>query len=266
MRPGRSPAASYAVVMSDYRTPTERSHPDELPTPARALTIGAHPDDAEFGAGGTLAKWAAAGCEITMLVVTDGSKGTWDPDISATRLVDMRRAEQRRAADALGATDVIHLDHVDGELEYSMDLRRELCVWIRRTRPDVVLSHDPWRRYMFHPDHRAAGWGAIDGVVAARDHLFFPDQLVDGLAHHRPKWMLLWAADEPDHTEDITSSINAKIEALLCHSSQGTTTMDGAETGGEARDAFVARIHDRAQIAAELSPFARAERFKRLEP
>jgi LmbE family N-acetylglucosaminyl deacetylase len=252
--------------MSDYRTNDERPGHDQLPTPSRALTIGAHPDDAEFGAGGTLAKWAAAGCDVTMLIVTDGSKGTWDPDIEPGALIETRRSEQRAAADALGAGQIIHLGRVDGELEYSMDLRRDLCLWIRRTKPDVVLSHDPWRRYMFHPDHRATGWGAVDGVVSARDHLFFTDQLVDGLTHHRPERMLLWAADEPDHTEDITSSIDAKITALLCHSSQGTTTMDGAEAGGEGRERFVERLHGRAEAAASGSPFSRAERFKLLEP
>ena len=145
--------------------------------PDRVLTIGAHPDDAEFGAGGTLAAWADAGCEITMLVVTDGSKGSWDTDMTHDRLIDQRRAEQEAAARVIGANEPVMLGHVDGELEYSMALRAELCLWIRRLRPDVVLTHDPWQRYQLHPDHRVAGIAAIDGVVAARDHLFFPEQL-----------------------------------------------------------------------------------------
>ena len=148
-----------------------------------AFAIGAHPDDIEFGAGGTLAKWALAGSAITMLVVTDGSKGTWDPAMDPDNLIEQRAAEQRAAARVLGATEVIHLDQIDGELEYSMELREIMCAQIRRARPDVVVSHDPWRRYQLHPDHRVTGWAVMDGVIAARDHLFFPEQQ---LAAHRP--------------------------------------------------------------------------------
>ncbi len=234
-----------------------------LGLPRSALTIGAHPDDAEFGAGGTLARWAEGGCEVTMLVVTDGSKGTWDRDATVTSLIEERQEEQRAAADILGAKRVIHLDHVDGELEYSMGLRAELCRWIRTVRPQVVLTHDPWKRYMLHPDHRATGMGAVDGVVAARDHLFFPDQ---GLDKHRPDVILLWQADEPDHFEDITSHFETKIAALLCHSSQSTTTMGDAARSDEARSRFVERA---AAIAADQGRPAgldAAEAFKLLRP
>ena len=234
-----------------------------LTVPESALTIGAHPDDAEFGAGGTIARWAAAGCKVTMLILTDGSKGTWDPELSRRELADSRRSEQRRAADALGATDVIHLDHVDGELEYSMALREELCRLIRTIRPQVVLGHDPWRRYMLHPDHRAAGLGLIDGVVAARDHLFFPEQ---GLEKHRPEAILLWQADEVDHREDITGTFDAKIEALLCHSTQTSTTMGDANESEQARQLFVERMRDLATAMGEPAGLALAEGFKLIRP
>ncbi|HEX2420254.1 MAG TPA: PIG-L family deacetylase, partial [Acidimicrobiia bacterium] len=126
-------------------------NPESLPTPKRALTIGAHPDDAEFGSGGTLARWAQDGCEVSMLVVTDGSKGSWDPAIAPDQLARSRMEEQEKAAAVLGVKgELVHLGHVDGELEYSMDLRRQICMWVRRLRPDIVLSHDPWRRYMLH--------------------------------------------------------------------------------------------------------------------
>ncbi len=228
--------------------------------PGRVLAIGAHPDDIEFGAGGTLARWAGDGAHVTLAVVTDGSKGTWDPDVTPEALAATRREEQARAAAALGAAEVIHLDHVDGELEYSMDLRREMCALIRRTRPDVVLSHDPWQRYQLHPDHRATGLGAVDGVVAARDHLFFPDL---GPAH-RPGALLLWSADAPDHVEPIGPTIDAKIAALLSHSSQATTTMGGA--GDEERARFAARITAAAEAAAAGTPHARVEAFKLIIP
>lgn len=237
--------------------------PHPLPTPRRALAIGAHPDDAEFGAGGTLARWASAGCEVTIAVITDGSKGTWDPNVDPTELIAKRAAEQRAAADVLGATQVVHLGYVDGELESTMKLRADLCRAIRTHQPDVLLSHDPWKRYMLHPDHRAAGWGAIDAMVAARDHLFFPEQRLEA---HRPGAMLLWAADEPDHWEDIGFTINQKVRALLCHSSQGETTMGGDIEDAEASEAFSERIRQWARRTGESAGIELAEGFKRLQP
>ena len=233
-----------------YFAETPPAH-QALDVPARAMTIGAHPDDAEFGAGGTLARWAAAGCEVSMLVVTDGSKGTWDPTLDPPGLAQIRSNEQQQAANVLGATDIVMLEHRDGELESTMALREELCLWIRRLRPDVVLTHDPWRRYMLHPDHRATGWAAVDAVVAARDHLFFREQLVEGLTEHRPEALLLWAADEPDHWEDISDSLDRKVEALLCHSSQGTTTMGDANESAEGRRQFAGRLRDWAELSRE---------------
>jgi LmbE family N-acetylglucosaminyl deacetylase len=240
--------------------------PAALDVPARAMTIGAHPDDAEFGAGGTLARWTAEGCEVLLLVVTDGSKGTWDHTLDPVDLVDMRREEQQRAAAVLGVTQTVMLDYPDGELEYTMELREQLCLWIRRFRPDVVLTHDPWRRYMLHPDHRVTGWAALDGVVAARDHLFFPDQLSEGLAEHRPETVLLWAPDEPDHWEDVSGTVEQKVEALLCHSSQATTTMGNADSSADRRQDFAARIQAWAQDQGTAAGLDAAESFKMIRP
>ncbi len=241
--------------------------PGTLPPPSRALTIGAHPDDAEFGAGGTLARWAEAGCEVSMLVVTDGSKGTWDPELDPVDLVRMRTAEQQAAADALGATgEIVMLGHADGELVSTMELREQLCLWIRRLRPDVVLTHDPWKRYMLHPDHRATGISAVDGVVAARDHLFFTHQLTGGLTKHRPEALLFWAADEPDHFEDVSPTFDRKIDALLCHSSQGQTTMGDAHTDEERREEFTHRIRRLAEEHGAPAGLALAESFKLVRP
>jgi LmbE family N-acetylglucosaminyl deacetylase len=234
-----------------------------LETPARALAIGAHPDDIEFGAGGTLAHWASAGCEVTMLIMTDGSKGSWDHSADPTTLAQTRSSEQQAAADALGAQEVRHLGHVDGELEYSMALRREVCHHIRDVRPNVVLSHDPWQRYQLHPDHRATGWAAVDGVISARDHLFFPEQ---GLTAHRPDALLLWSADSPDHWEDIATHFDTKIAALLCHSSQGTSTMGGAEKMEDRRTAFVDRMLRWAAKQGAAAGLSAAEAFKRITP
>src|SRR4051794_28464136 len=141
----------------------------DLPAPERALAIGAHPDDIEFGGGATLAKWAAAGTEVTLCICTDGAKGTWDPDADPAELIAVRESEQRDAAKILGATYVVFLRWVDGELEATMDGRKTVCCVIRETRPDVVLAHDPWQPYRLHPDHHAAGMLALGAIVAARD-------------------------------------------------------------------------------------------------
>ena len=244
-----------------------RQDPIDLPTPQRVLTIGAHPDDAEFGAGGTLAKWAAAGCEISMLIVTDGSKGTWDEGQDPKELIAARRAEQLEAAEKLGATgQIIFGDFVDGELQNDQELQRLIAWWVRKLKPDVVLTFDPWKKYMLHPDHRAIGWGVIDGVVAARDHLFFPDQLVDGVTKHRPQAILLFAPEEADHHEDISSSFETKIDALMCHPSQGTSTMGDAHDSGEARSQFAARIREWSERMGEEAGLDLAESFKLVRP
>lgn len=222
----------------------------DLPTPAVALAIGAHPDDVEFGCGATLAKWAAAGCVVHHLVLTDGSKGTWDPGVDPTHLIAVRRDEQRAAAAELGATGECHfLHHTDGELEASLDARSEVARVIRATRPNVVVGHDPWKRYRLHPDHRAAGFLTVDGVVAARDPHFFPEHR---LAPWRPESILLFEADEPDHVEDVTAHLDTKIAALLRHTSQLRSTMGiDEDDDGTQRDAFVERIRARSDAAGE---------------
>jgi LmbE family N-acetylglucosaminyl deacetylase len=235
-----------------------------LDVPERVLTIGAHPDDAEFGAGATLARWASAGADITMLILTDGSKGSWDPDQDQADLIAMRVREQRAAADVLGASHCEHLGFVDGELEYSMDLRLTVATAIRRYRPDVVLSHDPWQRYQFHPDHRATGMAAVDGVVSAREPLALK---ASGLPAHRPSALLLWSADEPDHAEVVEQKWrDRKVEALFCHSSQGATTMGDPDESAARRIEFIERIdawHTRNGQRLGTEP---AEVFKRLTP
>ena len=240
-----------------------REVPEQLATPERALALGAHPDDIEFGCGGTLAAWAAAGCHVTLAIATDGSKGSWDPNVDPAELAALRAAEQEAAAAQLGADSVVHLNYVDGELLYDMELRERVCELIRRARPDVFLSHDPWQRYQVHPDHRATGWGAVDGMVAARDPLFFPEQEVPP---HRPAAMLLWSADQPDYWHDISGFVATKTAALLCHSSQGETTMGNAQDGGAAAVQFAERITKWATRQGAAAGLDAAEAFKRLTP
>jgi LmbE family N-acetylglucosaminyl deacetylase len=236
----------------------------DLATPTRALAIGAHPDDIEFGCGATLAKWAAAGCVVHHLVCTDGSKGTWDPDQDLTDLIAQRQAEQREAAKALGAGgEVVFLGWPDGELDSGLRQRWQVAYWVRRLRPAVVLGHDPWKRYRLHPDHRHAGYLAVDGVVAARDPHFFPEQQI---AHHRPDALLLFEADEPDHVEQVTDAdVARKLTALEAHRSQLLSTMfvDLASPEGEAQLAdFRARVRERLVDHGRLAGVPSGEAFK----
>jgi|SRR5579872_517008 len=241
-----------------------------LPTPSRALAVGAHPDDIEFGCGGTLAKWAAEGCQITHLVCTDGAKGTWDPETDPAELVVTRRAEQRAASKALGGDgEVVFLGWPDGELESGLRQRWEVAAWIRRLQPDVVLGHDPWRRYRLHPDHRNAGFLVTDGIVAARDPLFFPE--LDA-PPHRPDALLLWEADEVNHLEDVSRFVEAKLAALLEHRSQLRSTMgitaEEAPEGEEHEEVadFRRRVRDRLAEHGSSEGFAAAEAFHKIAP
>lgn len=217
--------------------------------PRRALAIAAHPDDVEFGCGATLARWAAAGTEIVHVICTDGSKGTWDTTADLEALVARRQHEQRAASRALGGTGVVEfLGRIDGELDADVATRRLVVDAIRKHRPDVVFGHDPWKRYRLHPDHRAAGWLAVDGVVAARDPHFFPDLPIPP---HRPHTLLLFEADEPDVVEPADeTSLAARCAALEAHRSQFETThfhlLDDRDTTDEL-EAFRAR--ERAKLA-----------------
>ncbi len=233
----------------------------DLPVPASALAIGAHPDDVELQAGGTLAKWAAAGCVVHHLICTDGSKGTWDPHADTVHLIATRRAEQRAAAAELGATgEQVFLSHTDGELAADLAVRAEVAEVIRRLQPEVVLGHDPWKRYRLHPDHRAAGLLAVEGIVAARDPHFFPEL---GVAPHRPSALLLFEADEVNHVESISEDdLAAKLRSLHAHVSQLESTM-GIAPGddGTQRAAFADRIRTTATAADGAADLTIGEAF-----
>ena len=227
--------------------------------PRSALAIAAHPDDVEFGAGGTLAKWAAGGCVVHHLVCTDGSKGTWDPAADLPALVARRQDEQRHAARRLAgdrAGEVRFLGRVDGDLTSDRRTVSEVARIIRELQPDVVLGHDPWKRYRLHPDHRHAGWIACDAIVAARDPHFFPEHR---LAPHRPSALLLWEADEPNHVEDVSAFVDRKLSALEAHESQFETTMDA--TDASALGTFRERIRRRLGELGETAGVAAAEVF-----
>lgn len=242
----------------------------DLPVPASALAIGAHPDDIEFECGGTLAKWGAAGTAVHFLVCTDGSKGTWDVGADTAALVARRRDEQADAARRIAPGAQVHfLDAIDGELANTVERRGDVARVIRQTTPDVVLGHDPWRRWRMHPDHRNAGFLTVDAVVAARDPHYHREHMAEGLAHHRPSALLLFECEEPDHVERIAQShLDAKIDALLAHVSQFETTMgiDAGDDGGPQTTAFRARTLGEARDHGRLAGVGLGEAFRLLDP
>jgi LmbE family N-acetylglucosaminyl deacetylase len=226
----------------------------------RALVVFAHPDDAEFSCGGTIAGWSREGTEVAYLCVTDGSAGWNGPDLAREEIARIREAEQREAAVILGVETVVFLGYLDGFLEPNMDLRRALTREVRRFRPDVVVAPDPsalWsqdRTYINHPDHRATG-DAMLAVVAcdAPTRPQFPELLAEGLEPHKVPalWHPLWEADG-DTRVDISDTIDLKVKALRSHRSQvenmGDFDVDaklreyaaraGAHGGGEYAEAF----------------------------
>lgn len=227
--------------------------PTPLTPPSCALAIGAHPDDIEFGSGATLARWAAAGTDVHFLILTDGSKGTWNINDDLRALVQTRKTEAREAATTLAHATVHFGEFVDGELESDRAGRELVCRVVREVRPQIVLGHDPWQRYRLHPDHRHAGWLTVDGIVAARDPHFFTGI---GGEHHRPDSLLLFEADEPNHFEPADGWTAVKADALLCHRSQWRSTMGiDPELDPDARtvalQAFRTRIDDAAGTTAD---------------
>ena len=203
--------------------------PSEPPAPKRAMSIHAHPDDQEFTVGGTLAKWARAGCEIVTVCITSGGAGSnkyTPPEMTREALVAIREEEQRDAGRILGVKETIYLGYEDGMLEPSIPLRRELTRLIRRHRPEAVLTGDPTVRYygttyMNHPDHRAAADVALDAVFpSAGTRLIFPELLAEGLEPHEVRQVYIHGAERPDTYVDIAETLDVKVAALRAHKSQ----------------------------------------------
>jgi LmbE family N-acetylglucosaminyl deacetylase len=191
--------------------------------PERAMVVFAHPDDAEIGSGGVVARWVARGCEVTYVLCTNGSAGTADRSLTPAELVAKRAAEQRAAADFMGVRHVVMLGHPDGGLEDTRAFRGDVVRALRRYRPHTVLVHDPHRIKGFqHRDHRMAGIVTTDAVYPfARDHLHFPEHITEeGLEPHKVRELWYWGADAPDVIVDVTDAIDRQIAALIRHESQ----------------------------------------------
>jgi LmbE family N-acetylglucosaminyl deacetylase len=199
---------------------------DRLPTPERVLVVAAHPDDIEFGAAGTVARWVTEGAEVRYLLMTRGDKGSDDPAADPGALATRREGEQRAAAAEVGVTAVDFLDEPDGQVEPSLRLRELVTRAIRTHRPEIVMSHDPTvlfvnNEWVNHPDHRAVGTVVVDAVFpTARDPLNFPEHLAAGLAAWKVAELFLWSTNEANQLVDIGATLERKVAALAHHVSQ----------------------------------------------
>jgi LmbE family N-acetylglucosaminyl deacetylase len=200
----------------------------------RLLVVMAHPDDVDFGAGGTVRAWTRAGIEVTYCLVTNGDAGGVDRDVPRSHMPAIRQAEQRAAGEVLGVSDVRFLNYVDGELTVSHELRRDISRVIRQARPDRMLIQSPdrnWQRIQAsHPDHLAAGDAAIQAIYPdARNPFAHPSLLNDeGLEPWTCPEVWVMATPQPDLYIDITDDFDAKLDALRAHVSQ-TAHMDDLE-------------------------------------
>jgi len=219
----------------------------------KVMTVIAHPDDAEGNCGGTTAKWAREGKSIHYLVLTNGDKGSEDPSMTSEKLAVIREKEQEAAAKILGVSGVTFMGIPDGELGVSLPLRKEITRIIRLHQLAIVFTHDPWKPYQLHPDHRAAGFLVLDAILAARDRLHYPDQLAQGLKPCRIKEIYLFGTESPDFWVNISESIELKLQAVRCHESQGLTAK-------EVQD----RIRNRALEVGKAKGYLYGEAFKKI--
>lgn len=232
---------------------------EERQQPQRVMVILAHPDDPEYFCGGTVARWAQEGREVTYVLVTHGERGSDDPQRTPEELAHVRETEQRAAAAVLGVSEVVFLDHPDGSVVSNLDLRRDLARQIRRVRPDVVITCDPTVRYrstyVNHPDHRAVGDAALDAVFPdSRNPHQFPELLKEGLEPHHVREVYIAGAAEPDTEVDITRSFQQKVDALREHRSQIADF-----------DALEARLRERYRVEGEDGAVRYVEEFRRIK-
>lgn len=197
-------------------------------TPQVVLAIGAHADDIDIAAGGAIAAWIQDGARVEYVVVTDGSKGSDDKQMTSPQLIEKRQAEQRAAAATLGVADVHFLGYEDGALEVTMELKRDIVRVIRQVRPDTVVTLDPTMIYssergmVNHPDHRATGQATLDALYPlARDHLSFPELFTEEqLEPHKVTHALLIHFGKHNCLIDISGTFDLKLAALRQHPSQ----------------------------------------------
>ena len=189
--------------------------------PAHVLVVTPHPDDAEYGVAGTVARWVNEGKDIVYVVCTNGDKGTDNAYMKPEELAEIREKEQRAAANVLGVREVVFLRHHDQSLEDTPEFRKELVRLIRIYRPITMVTADPYRRYIWHRDHRITGQVTLDAIFPyARDPHSYPDLMKEGLHPHKVREILLWASEDINYRSDITETFHLKLAALRCHESQ----------------------------------------------
>jgi LmbE family N-acetylglucosaminyl deacetylase len=225
--------------------------------PRRSLAIYAHPDDADVASGGTLARWAKAGCDVHLVVCTDGGRGTADPSVDPGELAARRATELAEAASLLGLTSYEVLGWPDGELEDTAAFRHEIVRLIRRFQPDAVYGHDPTavffgQDYFNHRDHRTVGWVLLDALAPAAS---LPHYFPDAGPPHRAAVAYLSGTLEPDVWVDIGDTVDVKAAAVECHRSQFAGTDAG--WAGEA-------VRGRAEEEGRRAGVRHAEGFRRL--
>jgi LmbE family N-acetylglucosaminyl deacetylase len=221
------------------------------------MILAAHPDDAEFGASGTVARWTNEGREVVYVICTNGDKGSGDRTLTSEQISAMRKKEQRAAADTLGVREVVFLGYPDQGLEDTPAMRKQIVRLIRTYRPQTLVTSDPYRRYLWHRDHRIAGQVAMDAVFPyARDHLAYPDLLEKGLEPHKVEEILFWAAEDINFRSDISATFDRKIEALRCHESQMKTFTSSDPFGW---------LKNRCREMAQGESYELAEGFHRVE-
>lgn len=224
---------------------------------AHVLVVTPHPDDAEYGVAGTVARWTNEGRTVVYVVCTNGDKGTSNREVKPESLIKIREKEQIAAANLLGVKEVIFLGYPDQGLEETPQFRKDIVKQIRRFRPETVVTADPYRRYIWHRDHRITGRVTLDAVFPyARDHLSYPDLLEEGLEPHKVKEVLLWASENINHRLDITDTFPLKLNALREHKSQ---------VGHIPRQKLEGYLRGRAIQLSEGESFQLAEGFHREE-
>ncbi len=224
---------------------------------AQIMVITPHPDDAEFGVAGTVARWTGEGKSIIYVVCTNGDKGTSDTNVKPDELAKIREQEQLAAAKLLGVREVIFLRHADQSLEDTPEFRKEIVRLIRRYRPEIVVTADPYRRYLWHRDHRITGQVTLDAIFPyARDYLSYPELLEEGLQPHKVREVWFWAAEDPNYRSKITDTFDIKLAALGCHKSQ---------VGNRLPPEMESRLRERAKQMAEGEDYELAEAFHRVE-
>jgi LmbE family N-acetylglucosaminyl deacetylase len=225
-------------------------------TQQTVLVVTPHPDDAEGGAGGTIAKWTSEGKKVVLVVCTNGDKGTSDRSIKPKALAAIREREQLNAAKMLSIDEVVFLRFPDQNLEDCVEFRKALVRQIRKHRPDLVLTIDPNRPYIRHRDHYMTGRVTLDAVFPyARDHLAFPDLIDEGLEPFKVGEVWLFRSEDPDTYIDITDTFETKMDSLYCHVSQMSRP----------RDVSSSRSRERAAETGKNIGGGLAESFKRIQ-